>query len=148
MSVDYKVADVLTGIAADQLTAQLNGYGTDGWRLVTVSSATQAMRRGTFIQSGATVEYLVLDYPTGKATDELESYLDGYGADGWGLIDVDQYDQRTRRVIMLRPYNTGGGGGGAGIPEAPSDNTTYGRRNTSWNPALARDNDTLDGGSF
>jgi hypothetical protein len=146
MSVDYKVADVLTGIPADQLMAQLNSYGIDGWRLVTVNTATQNARRGTFVQSGATVEYLVLDYPTGKPTDELESYLDGYGADGWGLVDVDQLDQRTRRVIMIRPYNTGSGGGA--IPEAPSDNTTYGRQNQSWNPALAHDNDILDGGSF
>jgi hypothetical protein len=40
------------------------------------------------------------------------------------------------------------GGGGGGIPEAPNDGVTYGRHNMSWNPALAKTGDVLDGGSF
>jgi len=40
------------------------------------------------------------------------------------------------------------GGGGGGVPEAPSDNVTYGRRNAVWNPALALSGDILDGGNF
>lgn len=35
-----------------------------------------------------------------------------------------------------------------GVPEAPSDGVTYGRRNMAWNPALALSGDTLDGGNF
>lgn len=35
-----------------------------------------------------------------------------------------------------------------GIPEAPNDGVTYGRRNMAWNPALAKSNDVLDGGNF
>jgi len=35
-----------------------------------------------------------------------------------------------------------------GVPEAPSDGITYGRRNTVWNPALALSGDVLDGGNF
>jgi hypothetical protein len=35
-----------------------------------------------------------------------------------------------------------------GIPEAPSDDVTYGRRNMVWNPALALSGDVLDGGNF
>jgi hypothetical protein len=41
-----------------------------------------------------------------------------------------------------------GGTAGGGVPEAPSDNVTYGRRNQAWNPALAKSGDVLDGGSF
>jgi hypothetical protein len=36
----------------------------------------------------------------------------------------------------------------AGVPEAPSDGVTYGRRNMVWNPALALSGDVLDGGQF
>ena len=40
------------------------------------------------------------------------------------------------------------GGGTGGIGEAPQDGFTYGRMNAGWNPALAKDSDTLDGGAF
>ena len=36
----------------------------------------------------------------------------------------------------------------SGVPEAPSDGTTYGRLNQTWTPALALTGNTLDGGSF
>ena len=69
-------------------------------------------------------------------------------------------------VIPLPPGWTpalappGGGGGNnvaivgtppaptTGVPEAPSDGITYGRRNAIWNPALAMSGDILDGGNF
>jgi len=35
-----------------------------------------------------------------------------------------------------------------GVPEAPSTGITYGRRNATWNPALALSGDVLDGGNF
>src|SRR6185295_16053609 len=41
-----------------------------------------------------------------------------------------------------------GDASGGGVPEAPSDDVTYGRRNQVWNPALAKSGDVLDGGSF
>lgn len=41
-----------------------------------------------------------------------------------------------------------GVGGGGGIGEAPTDGVTYGRQLSAWNPALALNNDTLDGGNF
>lgn len=40
------------------------------------------------------------------------------------------------------------GGGGGGIPEAPSDSVAYGRENLTWVPVLALTGDTLDGGNF
>jgi len=43
---------------------------------------------------------------------------------------------------------TPSGGGGSGIPEAPNDGVTYGRRSMVWNPALALSGDVLDGGTF
>ena len=39
-------------------------------------------------------------------------------------------------------------GGGDGIPEAPMDGVTYGRKSMTWNPALALSGDVLDGGNF
>jgi len=43
---------------------------------------------------------------------------------------------------------TGSGTTSGGIPEAPSDGVTYGRKDMTWNPALAKSGDMLDGGSF
>src|SRR5215469_1715960 len=37
------------------------------------------------------------------------------------------------------------GGGGGGIPDAPSDGTTYGRNNAAWVNAVARAGDTMTG---
>jgi hypothetical protein len=51
-------------------------------------------------------------------------------------------------VVAFGGAAAGAGGAGGGIAEAPQDGTTYGRMNTAWNPALAKDSDTLDGGSF
>lgn len=41
-----------------------------------------------------------------------------------------------------------GGTVSGGVPEAPSDGVTYGRKDAAWNPALAKTADILDGGNF
>jgi len=71
---------------------------------------------------------------------------------GWPVIplppgfDVNRYFSGNGGSVNF--VGTTSGGGGTGIPEAPSDNVTYGRRNMTWNPALALSGDVLDGGTF
>jgi hypothetical protein len=89
-------------------------------------------------------EYLVVDYDTGKPVEELTDYFNSFGVDGWELSSVDLARSNLRRAIFMK----GQGAGPGGIPEAPIDGITYGRKDTVWNPALALSNDTLDGGAF
>jgi hypothetical protein len=145
VAVENLVVNYDVGQTTDALAAFLNSYGVDGWRLTQVYALKQNTRRGIFVAAGTT-EYLVVDYDTGQTPGDLESFLDGYGADGWEISQIDMLQYSKRRAIFMRGQGTGGGGGG--IEEAPLDDVTYGRRNASWNPALALDNDTLDGGNF
>ena len=133
------------GLTPEEATARLNIIGSNGWRMVQNYLSTYRQRRSIFVH-GAMAEYLVVDYPTGKTTTELEALLDGYGVDGWELTALDLILQNVRRAIFMRGGDSGTGGGG--IEEAPLDDVTYGRRNAGWNPALALDNDVLDGGNF
>jgi hypothetical protein len=72
---------------------------------------------------------------------------------GWPVIAVPPgYVQtasasRTSSATIIGTF-TGGPPTGGGVPEAPSDGVTYGRRNAAWNPALALSGDILDGGNF
>jgi len=133
LTVDYTV-----GQAAQDLTNFYNSYGAQGWTLAQLDLVDNVTRRAIFEQMG-NVEFLVVDYPTGKTPGDLTSDLDGYGVDGWQLVAVDFYRFDTRRAIMSRGAGLGGGGGG--IAEAPTDGTTYGRNNAAWSAMF-------DGGSF
>ena len=143
-ALDYLVVNYDAGQPSAELQALLNGYGGGGWRLTQVYSFQQTQRRGIFVQMGTT-EYLVVDYDAGVPADDLSNALDVYGADGWSISHVDMLRYTQRRAIFTRGQASGGGGG---IEEAPMDGVTYGRRNATWNAALAKTNDTLDGGSF
>ena len=71
---------------------------------------------------------------------------------GWPVIPVppgfvlQAPVQKTSSIAIIGTPVTGGGGDG--IPEAPNNGVTYGRRNMAWNPALALAGDVLDGGNF
>jgi hypothetical protein len=41
-----------------------------------------------------------------------------------------------------------GGSGGGGIPEAPLDGRTYGRKDATWDWAISHTNDVVDGGNY
>jgi hypothetical protein len=149
MALDYHVIDGITGTPADELSDLYNSLGVDGWKLTHVVELYQNRRRAIFVQAGAMVEYLVVDYETGQDSIAVENTLDSYGVDGWLLSQIIALKQNLRRAILMRgPGVDGGGGGSGGIPDAPSDGVTYGRLNSSWNAALAHSNDTLDGGTF
>jgi hypothetical protein len=135
------------GLSPQDATDMLNGIGASGWQMSQNYRTQFHSRRSIFTQAGATIEYLVIDWPTGHTTADLEQLLDGYGVDGWELKSLDMLMLNTRRAVFMRGGTSTGGGGG-GIPEAPSDGNTYGRMNTTWNLAIAANNDTIDGGNF
>lgn len=147
---DYFVVDYVVGLPAEELTAIFNGYGAQSWVLCDIDMRRQDQRRAIFTKGTAMAEYLVVDYDTGLSAAQLEADLDGYGAAGWELVQVDMLQQTRRRGILMRGGGTGSGGGdgGASFPDAPADNITYGRMNNMWNPAIAHNNDTMDGGTF
>src|SRR5262245_46833435 len=129
MAFDYHVIEGPTGTPADELQTWYNELGADGWKLNHVVDLIQNRRRAIFVQAGAVVEYLVVDYTTGQDSVTVETTLDSYGADGWLLAQIIALKQDLRRAIMMRgPGVDGGGGSGGGIPEAPLDDVTYGRR--------------------
>jgi len=71
---------------------------------------------------------MALNYPQNPAPSEI------YGSWQWdGTKWVSLPDE---------------GGSGGGIPEAPTDNVAYGRRNIAWTPVLMLTGDVLDGGNF
>lgn len=145
--MDYHVIDRDMGQTPGALMARLNVIGLSGWWLVQNYVTRFQQRRTIFKQVGGVVEYLVDDRNTGRPAQEVEDALDGFGADGWELVALDLVMQNKRRAIYARGGASGGGDGG-GISEAPVDDFTYGRRNTTWNRAIAYDNDTIDGGDF
>src|SRR5262245_30964230 len=131
--VDYHVIEGTTGMSAADLEALYNNLGAQGWKLNTVIELHQNRRRVIFQQAGAVVEYHVVDYITGADTASVEQTLDNLGIDGWVLAQILALKQEQRRAIMMRgPGVDGGGGTGGGIPEAPSDGTTYGRNTAAW----------------
>jgi hypothetical protein len=65
---------------------------------------------------------------------------------GWPVIPLPP--GYTQRSVELEPQHWAAPAVTAGVPEAPSDGVTYGRRNAIWNPALALTGDVLDGGQF
>jgi hypothetical protein len=71
---------------------------------------------------------------------------------GWPAIPVPPGYVLEAPVVPpsggISIVGTPSSGGGGGIPEAPSNGVTYGRRNMAWNPALALSGDVLDGGTF
>jgi hypothetical protein len=142
----YHVIEREMGQSAADLTTVLNGIGANGWWLIENFVIRLGYRR-TIFKDGPVTEYLVNDTITGSPVSDVENMLNSIGANGWEMVALDMVLKTTRRAIFARPVS-GGSGGGGGIPEAPSDGTTYGRMNTTWNPALAHDSDVLDGGSF
>jgi hypothetical protein len=144
--VDYLVIERQMGQPADALTARLNVIGAGGWWLTENYQTKYQVRRTIFKQVSGVVEYLVTDSPTGRPIQDIEDMLDGYGAQGWELTTLDLIAPTRRRAIFARGGS--GGSGGPGFPDAPADGVTYGRQNQNWNPALALNNDVLDGGNF
>jgi hypothetical protein len=65
---------------------------------------------------------------------------------GWPVVPLPP--GYTQRSTELEPQRWAAPAVTAGVPEAPSDGITYGRRNAIWNPALALTGDILDGGNF
>ena len=66
----------------------------------------------------------------------------------WDASGTNAIGNRQEVIVSLGTDTPISGGGGGGIPDAPTDSTTYGRYNATWNRALAYSNDTLDGGDF
>ena len=105
-----------------------------------------------------------------------KSYVDsllaaGGGSIAWDAItgkpstfppDPELLDDRVASLLvpganMTLVYNdaantltlaSSGGSGGGGIPEAPSDGKSYGRRNGSWDWVISHTGDVVDGGNF
>jgi hypothetical protein len=145
-AVDYHVVDRAMGTTAQEATDILNSIGASGWQINQNYLINVKNRRSVFVQAAAgTPEYLVIDWPTGDTPAELEQLLDSYGVDGWELQTVDVTGMVQRRAIFMRGVT---GTSGGGIAEAPQDGSTYGRMNATWNPAIARNNDIIDGGAF
>jgi hypothetical protein len=107
LTVDYQA-----GQPAQDLTNFYNTYGAQGWALAQLDLVDSVTRRAIFEQMG-NVEFLVVDYPTGKTPTDLSSDMNVYGVDGWQLAAVDLYRYDTRRAIMARGPGVGGGTGGA-----------------------------------
>jgi hypothetical protein len=83
-------------------------------------------------------EYLVIDYPVGNTTQQVQTDLNTYGTQGWQISAVDMSEQTTRRAIFSRDLS-------AYVPEAPSDTYTYGRYQTTWTPVLPLIGGTMTG---
>lgn len=60
---------------------------------------------------------------------------------------VDLTEPVTLNYFLAHNSGGGGGGSGGGIPEAPIDNTAYGRSNAAWKQVIAS-GDIIDGGNF
>lgn len=148
--MDYHVLDGLVTVTTTELETILNAEGANGWRLVQHFITQYQHRRSIFKKVQGVVEYLVTETATGRTAEEAEAVLDMHGADGWELNTVYVISQNRRRSIYMRGATNGGppSTGNGGIPEAPLDHITYGRLDAAWNPALAHDNDVLDGGNF
>ena len=141
MAEQYNTVDYAVGMTSADLAAFYNQYGAQGWDLISVELIDSKHRRAVFKMGAGAVSYFVVDYPTGETAAQLTNDLDNYGVNGWDLVVVDFYDKVTRRAIMAQGPGHGQGGGRGGIPEAPSDGTTYGRNNAAWSASF-------DGGSF
>jgi hypothetical protein len=147
MPETYLTVDYTMGQTPQDLTAMFNIYGAQGWQIRAIEIAKYNERRVEFMQRSGSIEYLVIDYDAGKPAEILTDDLNGYGVDGWQLSEVDLARHNLRRAILMRGPGLDGGTGG-GIEEAPLNDQTYGRRNATWNLAIAADNDVIDGGSF
>jgi Collagen triple helix repeat (20 copies) len=51
-------------------------------------------------------------------------------------------------VQQSTPVPFAGDGGGSGLPEAPINNLSYGRKDATWVQVLMASNDVIDGGNF
>lgn len=86
-----------------------------------------------------------------NALDDIDDVIDYDVLADWPEIPLPPgYDPSYFPATGSRSVSIYGtpSAGSEGIPEAPSDGVTYGRRNMLWNPALALDGDVLDGGNF
>jgi hypothetical protein len=115
MSLTYLVVDYSAGQSASDLQAELNGYGASGWQLDQVQLKNTSTRRAIFSQAGMTIQYLIVDYDTGESAEQLQSDLNGYGANDWSLVSVDMLQHSKRRAIFQNP-GSGGGAGSEGPP--------------------------------
>lgn len=68
------------------------------------------------------------------------NFLDGTGT------TVTVADNSASEEVTIRIDASGGGGGG--IPEAPIDGKSYGRRDGDWDHVVSHANDIIDGGNF
>lgn len=73
--------------------------------------------------------------------------LTGGVMDGIITLKADPLNPLEAATKHYVDINIGSGGGG-GIPEAPNDGVTYGRRFSAWNQVVAAHNDVVDGGNF
>jgi hypothetical protein len=91
-------------------------------------------------QDGATLTasaaLVILGAPSGNLVTKP-----GDGAFAWAL------GAGNWEIIYL-PVTPPVAAGGGGLPDAPADGHSYGRRNTAWNQVLAVSNDVLDGGNY
>jgi hypothetical protein len=87
-----------------------------------------------------------------SALTDIDDVIDYDVTDDWPDIPLppgfDPNKMFSGHGGTMNYVSAGGGTGGDGVPEAPSDGVTYGRRNAVWNPALALSGDVLDGGNF
>jgi hypothetical protein len=81
------------------------------------------------------VTYKVVDHPWSPSEPSgSEADLNVQGQDGWQLQAVYPDPQREKTRWIFSQGTTSGGGGGVGIPEAPTDGAQYGRQSSSWTP--------------
>ena len=48
------------------------------------------------------VDYSVIDYTVGLPTDDLTTFLNQYGADGWRIRNIDMKRQNERRAVFVK----------------------------------------------
>ena len=117
--------------------AMLDEVGADGWQLIIAYvDPIRERTRFVFAQGGSPVDYQVLDdrwSPEDPAVPEAT--LNEAGREGMGLITAypDSHRERTRWIFGAG-FAGGPPSGGGGIPEAPIDGETYGRKDADWTP--------------
>jgi hypothetical protein len=135
--VGYKVIDrPLSRNDPAAIETMLNEVGQQGNRLSIAHPDPQREKtRWVFTAdaAGAPVPYKVVDQPWQPSSPVVtENLLNTMGQDGWALSAVYLDPRRERTRWIFSQGTSSGGGGTAGIPEAPTDGALYGRQDAAW----------------
>jgi hypothetical protein len=85
--------------------------------------------------------------PTSPSPAQGDLWFDSVGTQLY-LRYVDPSGDPGQWVIANSGIPGGVTGGGGGIPEPPSDDIAYGRRNAGWVDVLMATGDIVDGGNY